>query len=222
MNRRDESGAREGGFTLVELLVSMLLLGMLSVVLFGGLRFGARAWEAGSQSMERSNEVETAHAVLRRLLITARGATVFERSPDSGPGVWTMLGERSALSFVAPLPAHRGVGGPHGFGLGLERQGEGEALVLRWALHRPETAPDRAVEDGEATILLRDVARLRIDYYGPRGSGERDVWTDSWDDFTRMPRLVRVRVDFPEGDRRQWPELTIAPVVADWVSGTAD
>ena len=33
------------GFTLVELLVAMTLLGFLTVLLFGGLRFGTRAWE---------------------------------------------------------------------------------------------------------------------------------------------------------------------------------
>ena len=40
MTARDHNG-----FTLVELLVATTLLALLSVVLFGGLRFGARAWE---------------------------------------------------------------------------------------------------------------------------------------------------------------------------------
>ena len=35
----------EAGFTLIELLVALTLLGLISVVLFGGLRFGTRAWE---------------------------------------------------------------------------------------------------------------------------------------------------------------------------------
>ncbi|NNG05466.1 MAG: prepilin-type N-terminal cleavage/methylation domain-containing protein [Inquilinus sp.] len=212
---------RERGFTLVELLVAMVLLGMLSVVLFGGLRFGARAWEAGSQRMERSNEIETTQSVLRRLLGTARGAIVFERDPDRGPGVWTMLGSRSGLSFAAPLPAHRGTGGPHGFALGLERQDDGRALVLRWALHRPESAPDIAGEAGEATVLLQDVAALRIDYYGSREMGDTAEWSDNWEDNTRMPRLVRVRVEFPTGDPRNWPDLTVAPAVAGWASESA-
>ena len=35
----------EAGFTLLELLISMTLLGLLMLVVLGGLRFGARAWE---------------------------------------------------------------------------------------------------------------------------------------------------------------------------------
>ncbi len=44
--RDTEGGRRQAGFTLVELLVAMTLLAFLSITLFGGLRFGARSWEA--------------------------------------------------------------------------------------------------------------------------------------------------------------------------------
>ena len=54
------------GFTLVELLVATSVLALLSVVLFGGMRFGARAWEAGEASIERTGEVEAAQDLLRR------------------------------------------------------------------------------------------------------------------------------------------------------------
>ena len=37
----------ERGFTLLELLIAMTLLGLLMLGLFGGLRLGARVWEAG-------------------------------------------------------------------------------------------------------------------------------------------------------------------------------
>ncbi len=38
---------RADGFTLVELLIAMTLVAMLSVLLFGGLRFGTRAADRG-------------------------------------------------------------------------------------------------------------------------------------------------------------------------------
>ena len=38
-------GRDAAGFTLIELLVTLTLVGLISLVLFGGLRFGTRAWD---------------------------------------------------------------------------------------------------------------------------------------------------------------------------------
>ena len=40
------SAAAERGFTLIEILVAVMLLGLLMAALFGGVRLGVRAWEA--------------------------------------------------------------------------------------------------------------------------------------------------------------------------------
>ena len=56
------------GFTLVELLVAMTLIGLISVALFGGLRFGARAWEAGNERAESFSQLEVVQSLLRREL----------------------------------------------------------------------------------------------------------------------------------------------------------
>ena len=53
------------GFTLVELLVGLSLLGLISLLLFGGLRFGLRTWEAGgTRPKGRAGEVVAAFRVV--------------------------------------------------------------------------------------------------------------------------------------------------------------
>ena len=44
---------REGGFTLLELLISLTLLGGLGVVMFGGLWYGLQTWHRASVFDER-------------------------------------------------------------------------------------------------------------------------------------------------------------------------
>ena len=44
INRNIVSRA-EGGFTLLEMLVAMMLLGLIMVMIFGGLRLGLRVWK---------------------------------------------------------------------------------------------------------------------------------------------------------------------------------
>ena len=63
---RDMKGERrQAGFTLVELLVAMTLLAFLSVSLFGGLRFGARSWEAVVDSSAERDDIASTQTFLR-------------------------------------------------------------------------------------------------------------------------------------------------------------
>ena len=64
-------GSAGAGFTLIELLIALALFGLISVVLFGGLRFGTRAWEAGNAHAERLEEVQAVQALLRRHIAQA-------------------------------------------------------------------------------------------------------------------------------------------------------
>ncbi len=67
----DRARARAAGFTLIELLVALTLVGLISVALFGGLRFGARVWEEGALHSARLAEIETVQSLLRRQLAQA-------------------------------------------------------------------------------------------------------------------------------------------------------
>ena len=42
------------GFTLVEVLIAISLLGLMLVILFGGLRLGGRSWDAIEQRTGRA------------------------------------------------------------------------------------------------------------------------------------------------------------------------
>ena len=45
---------RVAGFTLLELLIAMSLLGFILALLFAGMRLGARSWDAGEARVEKS------------------------------------------------------------------------------------------------------------------------------------------------------------------------
>ncbi len=188
--------------------MAVTVLALLSVVLFGGLRFGARAWEAGSESIERTSEVEAVQELLRRTLVEAYPPEPTEAEPRS------MAGHADRISFVAPLPQHIGFGGLGRYRLGLVETGD---LLLAWEPHRPE----RGFEDPlttEPAIILQNVASLAIGYYGAEQPGEVPVWRDRWSSRA-LPLLIRIAVTFAEGNRRRWPELTIAPRLADAAPG---
>lgn len=195
------------GFTLVELLVGLSLLALLTLLLFGGFRFGLRAWEVGSARLERGDAIASAQGLLRREFAEAQ--PVLTGAPAEATPVY-FQGGADRVTFVAPLPAHRGVGGFHVFEIAVRPAGPSNDLVLRWHLYRADAAAP-AFDPKDESLLLADIAALGISYYGQPAEGVPPQWLDLWDGRLGLPALVRLRVAFPPGDDRRWPDLVVAP-----------
>lgn len=193
---------RSAGFTLVELLVATTLLALLSVLLFGGLRFGARAWEAGGASMERTGEIEAIQDLLRRTLAEAAAP-----EPASGQQL-SFVGDAGRMRFFAPMPRHIAMGGLGRYALDLDEAGH---LLMGWEPRRPERRLDAPIA-GEPSIILQNVETVNLAYYGAVGQ-DGPGWRDSWSS-PAPPLLIRVQIGFADGDGRRWPDLLIAPRLA--------
>lgn len=204
MHRRSPLSSAPG-FTLIELLVALTLMALLSVILFGGLRFGMRAWETGGHHVEQAGRIEAVQSLLRRQISQAR---FLPEAADAGP-VAPLVGEARSLMFIAPLPVHRGTGGSRLFRLS-EREGDGRSdLMLAWRLYRPELLSGDLQAFDEETTLLSDIAGIELSYYGAAGPEQPARWWQAWLGAEGRPQLVRVRVQFPPGDTRRWPDLII-------------
>ncbi len=198
------------GFTLLELLIAMTLLGLIAVLLLGGLRLGARSWEAGSARNEQTSEVQVVQTFIRQQLSRARDLVPVLRGPARRPA---FEGTREAITFIAPLPGHLAVGGLYRLSLYLSEEGEQNRLMVSWRLFQSGADDGDARFDDDATVLLDHIENVEFSYFGSeRKDGERD-WQDEWQDQDRRPEMVRIRVEFAEGDGRYWPELVVAPKI---------
>jgi len=208
-----ENRRTNGGFTLVELLVAMTLIGLLFVALFGGLRFGARVWEAGVDRSEEFAEVEVTQALLRRQLDQLLPLPGLDQEDQA----ISFSGDQERLIFTAPAPSQFGLGGVYYFDLFAERAEQGQRLVLRWQLYRPDRDEPFNDEESQQRTLLENIETVEFSYYGDPELfeiGERidtGEWRERWVEAALPPQLIAVRIAFPENDTRYWPELIIAP-----------
>ncbi len=197
------------GFTLVELLVAITLLGLLSLVLFGGLRFGTRAWEAGNAAAERFAEIEVVQGLLRRQIAQATLPKSWDQNARKSAA---FVGEPDRIRFVAPAFGRVGIGGLYSFELALRDADSGQKLELSWRLYRPDEAPEFDREPSETSgrrALLEGIEQASFGYYGSSDPAESALWQDRWDEATQLPSLVSLKIAFPEVDPRFWPELVI-------------
>jgi general secretion pathway protein J len=191
---------RDGGFTLLETLVALVVLGLLVVGLTHGVSTGLALWQAQSHRIGEAADLDAAERTLRNLL------SAIPASPggDATPGAVTFDGNASRLHFVGDLPT--GLGTTQRANIDLELRGD--RLVLNWTPHRHEISsapPPKPVE----TELIGGVRRIELAYWGAAAPDQPAAWQGQWQGPS-LPELIRVRVLFAKRDRRHWPDLIAA------------
>jgi general secretion pathway protein J len=199
-------GRASAGFTLLELLIAITLLGLLVAALFGGLRLGARAWERSEERLDESARMQVVQNFLRERLMQAYPLTAED---PSGRLRLAFEGTGDALRLVTVMPAYLGIGFAE-LMLAVDDRSGIRDLVVQW--RRFELPPEPEDEEPQVKVLLEDIEGLEIAYYGALARGEPVLWHEQWLEVMALPQLVRLRVVFPEDDRRYWPDLIVRPM----------
>jgi len=176
----------ERGFTLVEMLVSLVLLGLAATMMATGFASATRLTSSNEARTVAGETVEAAQSGLRDRIERLRPATRF----DGAALAADFEGGPASMTFVALPPVAERPSPQRRFHLELD---DGN-LVLG---------------EGEAK-LLSGVEALQIAYFGPDATGV-PRWTDEWSARPTAPEAIRIGVTFARGDRRQWPELIVRP-----------
>lgn len=88
-----------GGFTLLELLISLSIVGLIVVMVFGAFRVGAGAWEKGEEDVEGRQRQRIVLDLLKRRLASIY---LLEEAADVPP--FLIRGDGKSLEFLSRLP----------------------------------------------------------------------------------------------------------------------
>src|SRR5688572_14610536 len=171
--------ACESGFTLLELMVVIMLLGIIAVALFGGLRFSGRVWERTVEIADMADTVEAAQTFLRRELAQAVFVTSGGRAVQGGP---------TLVAFDAPVQPVHGVGGIFTFVVWLDAARPDRRLQVAWAPARPNLQLEEIMRR-EPLTLLDDVETFQVRYLASGANGIAPSWVETWDSEA-LPRAV--------------------------------
>ena len=191
-----------GGFTLVELLVSMVILSLIMVGLLGALRSVGVTGERIDAHLRRSDDLQLAAAFLRQALSRVLAEPRMPGVQASQPP--PLVGGGSELVWVGAMPARFGVGGLYRFRLSLEVEGPQPGLHLQFL---PYQWPATKVDWGsvESRLLLPEAERLQLRFLGGEPG---DGWVAGWQHAERLPQLVSVSWTVAG---RGWPSLIVRP-----------
>lgn len=193
------TAALQRGFTLLELLISIVLMALLTTMLFGGLQLGTRQFGRQTDRLDRAERLSLAQGVLRRQLADAQRLT----DPAEAGGSVAFAGARDSVRFVSPAPASATIGGLET--LSVDFIGGSGAAAGTLVLHR---SSDQRGASPHESVLLDHVRQVEFAYFGLVTAGEAAGWHASWRDMPYLPSLVRLAVVFSDGTAM--PEMIVA------------
>lgn len=198
------------GFTLLEMLIGMTLVGFILMLLFSGLRLGTRVWEAGELRAAAASDRTVIIGFVRHAMEQAYPLRWRVDAED----VIAFAGEPESLAFVGPLSSREGMSGSHLLSLRAVAAGSGRDLVLRWRLPDPSDQDFSALENADSKVLVKGIKSATWSYFGTEsGAAEtvEPIWHDHWPNRAELPRLIRLRLTLDNGE--VWPDIIVRPMI---------
>ena len=191
------------GFTLLEVLIALAIVGALLVIAFAGMRVAVGAWRQGEDRAEAHQHVRGIALSLAR---TVGGAYPYSAPRGEAPDpVVLFLGSETRLELVTlspPFPPDV----PVAFAAVVITVGDGDerpGLVIRQRV-LPNKNPF-----SDAAVVFHDptVTSLTLSYLDESGS-----WQDAWEARDKgTPRAVRITLGATiNGREEKLPPLTIS------------
>lgn len=195
------------GFTLLELLIGMTLVGFILTLLFAGLSLGMRSWEAGERHMVSSSQQAVIVDFIRRTLEQAY--PLRWRVDDEEQLAFS--GESESLRFVGSVPRHDGASGNFLVELDLVDGETGRDLVMRWQFPDPRAPGFGPLEQAKPKVLAKAVREMTLTYFGAESEAEEPAWHDQWIHQKAPPELIRLQLVMENGE--SMPDIVAAPQV---------
>lgn len=175
----------ESGFTLIETILTFVILAMIAVILLASLRLGIRSWEKGENSVEAT--------AAKKSIVVRMTRDVGSMFPymlrEEGAVNYLFSGAQDELSFVTSTHTG-GVVTPWGGTKLVYYHTVDATLVLREVTLPP--SKERPAESSYELELLKGISRVSFEYMGPEG------WMSTWnaDANSSLPSAVKATIAY--------------------------
>ena len=184
------------GFTLIETVISLVLLSFIALIGYQGLAFGMEQWRKGHDRLEFGYAHQQAIGWVRNSLGTAEKFVDLRASRRD----YLFDGDARSVEFITRFErARRG-------GLYVTRlfhDAADNSLQVSYTLHHPDFGPQKTSVEPDRVTILEGIAALKLSYYGKGKDRKGARWHDDWRDTSRLPQLVRLDLKTVDGIKRQ-------------------
>ena len=178
-----------GGFTLLELLITLTLIGVIAVILTNALRLGIHAVSSGEQKIEQIERTRTSLQIIDSQ-IQSQIPLTFEEDAEKK---YYFQGEREYVQFTTNYSLW---GGRKGY------------VLVRYTVEADTTGKqflsvsENIIGTGTTreSMLFSAVDTIYFEYYFRDPTEEEGEWVDTWTDTANIPGKIRVHLLYGQRD----------------------
>jgi general secretion pathway protein J len=208
------------GFTLIEVIVTLTILGFIVLMVSGTFRLGFSSWEKGDAIKEDYQKIRMFSQLASRQL---KSLVPYKIKTEKAEGNYLAFdGKAHSLRFVSALAikAKR----PEGFVYVVYQfkdEGEKKGRLVFYeerALNRDFFEDD--LKEDSAVTLFGGISQVRFEYYreADKEKSRTEEWVEEWNakEEKELPRAVRMTVTYWNGRGKEEasPITVLAPVSA--------
>jgi len=180
---------RLSGFTLLELMISIVLVTIIVILLGSSMRVGYRSLERGEEKAESMERFRVSLRLLDSQLQSGLPLTIKE----DGLNRSVFVGRRDRMTIASNRSLFRG---GRGYVIASYRV-ESDTNDKRTLFVQETTI---GFDKGEETKLLEGFDEIRFEYYQVDDMKGEGRWVEEWTDETRFPGKVKLHLG--QGTRR--------------------
>ncbi len=195
---------RQAGFTLVELLLAVTLMGLLLALAYGGLRAASQASRSGQEVLAESSRLRVTHQFIRKQMNLMLPLSFVGQGGETEDLV-RFEGDASRITYVGPMPGYLARGGPQVQQLAFVNGPDGLELQFSHAPllgYEPEALLER-----EPVVLLTELQDGAFEFLLEDPEADSLEWISAWEEPAIMPKAVRLDLQFSDGAPVHWPPL---------------
>ena len=180
---------RVGGFTLLEIMLAVAILGLMSLAIFRFVQANMTALRLSSDTAARDSQYDG----LRDLLTSEWQSLSPMRARLIGEPFKLNDRERDVITWICsagPGLLTRYAPGEFIVALRLQPENEKSGRLDLGLLRKPKDASDIGERHETWVPLVKNVSSLQISYFNPG----LNTWIDRWSNASQLPWLVKVTV----------------------------
>jgi len=206
---------RDSGFTLLELVVTLTILGFVLVMVLGLLRLGSTSWERGEAKVDH---YQKQRVVLNLLSQQVKSSFPYKIKAQKAEGDYiAFLGAQDSLRFVSTfsITAKR----PEGLVFVIYRVEEGKDSGKRLKMFEKRVLNkdfmEETPEEEKFLTLLEDLSEFGFEYF-QEGEEEEEIgeWAESWDGKDKRELPSQIRMVAKWGGEKKEREETLTTLIA--------
>jgi prepilin-type N-terminal cleavage/methylation domain-containing protein len=202
--------SRESGFTLLELLVSIVILSLIVTISYSALMVGSRSWQGTANTIKENSTTRFAVEFIRKKI--EQLYPIYWQ--DGVKRVLAFQGEEDGLKFIAPAPQGRETEEYYEYYItAVHEDMDKMSLMLYFEAHDPSEQDFKVSKESPYRKLLSGLTMVRYSYFGTLENSELLDWYNVWSDESKaLPMLIKLEMVREDTETEEsWLEIVVEP-----------